>query len=249
MLTFFFSIAHIQTQQNVQLIDVANNNSAWNIFIQTIVQSVIHSGPVGKLILLILLFYSIVSWAIIFNRFFVIHRAKTRAVNFINAIWTRIGRLPEVTELEKVPDNPVVAVVRAAYHEIGPHLSVSNPLENESKLRNLDRVLTRVMQMQVAQLEKYLNFLGTTASACPYWGLLGTVWGILSAFYTMGSAGTASITTIGPSLAEALIATAAGLTAAIPALIAYNYFIGQIKFISRQMEQVGSEILSLVEKQ
>jgi biopolymer transport protein TolQ len=93
-----------------------------------------------------------------------------------------------------------------------------------------------------------LSFLGTTASACPFWGLLGTVWGILSTFYAMGAAGTASIATIGPSLAEALIATAAGLTAAIPALIAYNYFIGQIKIISREMEQVGSEILNFIEK-
>jgi biopolymer transport protein TolQ len=241
-------VSSVYAQQSVQTIDFANNNSAWDIFIQTIVQSIVHSGPFGKLILLILLFYSIVSWAIIINRYIVINRARKRATHFIHSVWQNNNGLPEATALQMVPDNPVLAVAQSAYKELGTELAVSNPLALDSTIRNLERVLTRTMRQQVAQLEKYLSFLGTTASACPFWGLLGTVWGILSTFYTMGAAGTASITTIGPSLAEALIATAAGLTAAIPALIAYNYFIGQIKIIGREMEHVGSEILSYVEK-
>ena len=246
MFNLFISVA--QAQQNVQSVDFPSTNNTWDLFIQSIVQSITHSGPVGKLILLILLFYSIVSWAIIINRYFVVNKAKKRALHFMHTVWANKNSLPDSTALQIVPDNPVVAVVKSAYQEIGEDLTVTNPLEIESKIRNLERALTRVMRQQVAQLEKYLSFLGTTASVCPFWGLLGTVWGILSTFYAMGAAGTASITTIGPSLAEALIATAAGLTAAIPALIAYNYFIGQIKIIGREMEQVGSEILSLVEK-
>ncbi|MFB3897153.1 MAG: MotA/TolQ/ExbB proton channel family protein [bacterium] len=241
-------ISSANAQQTVQTIEFSNNNSAWDIFIQTIVQSVVHSGPLGKLILLILLFYSVVSWAIIINRYIVINRARKRAIQFMNTIWQNKTSLPEPNALQIVPENPVLAVVQSAYKELGNELTVSNPLALDSTIRNLERVLTRTMRQQAAALEKYLSFLGTTASACPFWGLLGTVWGILSTFYTMGSAGTASITTIGPSLAEALIATAAGLTAAIPALIAYNYFIGQIKIISREMEHVGSEILSYIEK-
>lgn len=241
-------ISSANAQQSIQTIDFSNTNSAWDIFIRTIVQSVVHSGPLGKLILLILLFYSIVSWAIIINRYLVISRARKRATHFINTVWQKKNSLPEEAVLQMVPENPVLAVVQSAYKELGNELSVSNPLTLDSTIRNLERVLIRTMRYQVAQMERYLSFLGTTASACPFWGLLGTVWGILSTFYTMGSAGTASITTIGPSLAEALIATAAGLTAAIPALIAYNYFIGQIKIIGREMEHVGSEILSYVEK-
>ena len=246
MFDLFLSSAN--AQQSIQTIDFPSSTSAWDLFVQTIVHSVTHSGPFGKLILLILLFYSIVSWAIIINRFLVITKAKKRAMQFINSVWINKNSLPDATVLEIVPDNPVVAVVQAAYKEVGAALTVSNPLALESTVRNLDRAITRTMRQQIAQLEKYLSFLGTTASACPFWGLLGTVWGILSTFYAMGAAGTASITTIGPSLAEALIATAAGLTAAIPALIAYNYFIGQIKIIGREMEHVGSEILSFIEK-
>ncbi|MDI6783458.1 MAG: MotA/TolQ/ExbB proton channel family protein [bacterium] len=245
---FDFFVAAANVQQSIQVVDLPNNSSAWNLFIQTIVHSVTNSGPFGKLILLILLFYSIVSWAIIINRFIVIGKARKRAMQFINSVWSNKNSLPDATVLQVIPDNPVAAVVRAAYQEVGVELAAPNPLALESTVRNLERAITRTMRQQVAQLEKYLSFLGTTASACPFWGLLGTVWGILSAFYAMGAAGTASITTIGPRLAEALIATAAGLTAAIPALIAYNYFIGQIKIIGREMEQVGSEILSLVEK-
>jgi len=245
---FDLFLSSVNAQQSIQTIDFPSSTSAWDLFVQTIVQSVTHSGPFGKLILLILLFYSIVSWAIIINRFLVITKARKRAMQFINSVWINKNSLLDATALEIVPDNPVVAVVKAAYKEVGADLTLSNPLALESTVRNLDRAITRTMRQQIAQLEKYLSFLGTTASACPFWGLLGTVWGILSTFYAMGAAGTASITTIGPSLAEALIATAAGLTAAIPALIAYNYFIGQIKIIGREMEHVGSEILSFIEK-
>ena len=245
---FDLFLSSVNAQQSIQTIDFPSSTSAWDLFVQTIVHSVTHSGPFGKLILLILLFYSIVSWAIIINRFLVITKARKRAMQFINSVWINKNSLLDATALEIVPDNPVVAVVKAAYKEVGADLTLSNPLALESTVRNLDRAITRTMRQQIAQLEKYLSFLGTTASACPFWGLLGTVWGILSTFYAMGAAGTASITTIGPSLAEALIATAAGLTAAIPALIAYNYFIGQIKIIGREMEHVGSEILSFIEK-
>lgn len=245
---FDIFVSSANAQQNVQTMDFSSSSSAWDLFIQTIVQSIVHSGPFGKLILLILLFYSIVSWAIIINRYIVIRRARKRVTHFIDSVWQNKNSLLEAAALQMVPENPVLAVVQAAYKELGTELTVSNPLALDSTIRNLERVLTRTMRQQIAQLERYLSFLGTTASACPFWGLLGTVWGILSTFYTMGSAGTASITTIGPSLAEALIATAAGLTAAIPALIAYNYFIGQIKIIGREMEHVGSEILSYVEK-
>jgi biopolymer transport protein TolQ len=130
------------------------------------------------------------------------------------------------------------------------HLSRSNPQNsiNSSKLETLSRVLTKASNAEVSRLEKLMSFLATTGSVTPFIGLFGTVWGIMDAFQKIGIVRSASLVTVAPGIAEALIATAFGLFAAIPAVIAYNHFLHRIKELITEMEDFSLEFLNIAER-
>lgn len=137
----------------------------------------------------------------------------------------------------------------AGYKELS-YISKSNP-ENgltSSKLENINRSLTKASNQEISRLEKMMSFLATTGSITPFIGLFGTVWGIMDAFNKIGIARTASLDSVAPGIAEALIATAAGLFAAIPAVIAYNYFLSRIKEIITEIEDFSLEFLNISER-
>ncbi len=140
---------------------------------------------------------------------------------------------------------PLAALFRAGYHELAraaPADGVeSTPARESVGLRNIDRGLVRASQAETVRLERGLGFLATTASATPFIGLFGTVWGIMNAFHGIGVTGSASLAAVAPGIAEALINTAAGLAAAIPAVIGYNHFLGRIRRLGVEMENFASE--------
>ncbi len=204
---------------------------------------------VVQLVLLILLFFSVFSWAIIFYKRRTIKAASSQSEKFLKA-FRRSKNLSEVNEAaRKYQGSPLAALFQSGFKEM-VHLSRSNPQNsiNSSKLETLSRVLTKASNAEVSRLEKMMSFLATTGSVTPFIGLFGTVWGIMNAFQKIGIVRSASLVTVAPGIAEALIATAFGLFAAIPAVIAYNHFLHRIKNLITEMEDFSLEFLNIAER-
>lgn len=195
---------------------------------------IIQAGIVVKGVLLILLFFSVVSWAIIFFKQRYFSRANKESVAFLKAFRTNRELAALYTSTKNLSLSPVANVFRAVY------LDEMNRDSNEIK-----RLLRRYETLESVKLEKYLNFLATTGSTAPFIGLFGTVWGIMSSFHGIGAAGSASLAVVAPGIAEALIATAVGLLAAIPAVIAYNYYLSMSRKMIIDMEDFSEDLLEL----
>ena len=214
-------------------------------------QLVLDSGPISIGVLLILLAFSLVSWAIIFSKWMVLRRAESHSVAFLE-IFRRSKKFSEVHSIcHQLRSSPLVGMFMSGYNELGYQLrskgSTSGGSDSEaegSQIKSLDSVarsLVRASNAELARLEKRLGFLATTGSATPFIGLFGTVWGIMNAFQRIGATQSANISVVAPGVSEALIATAAGLAAAIPAVIFYNYFVNWVKALSIQMDDFALE--------
>ncbi len=213
-------------------------------------QLIANTGLVARITLFILLFFSVLSWAIIFKKYrsFSAARAQTRA--FLE-IFRRSRKLSEIRAASKgLAQCPVAEVFQAGYREIENQVSISeNPAT--PRVRSLDaieRALQIASSAQLAILEQWLSWLATIAAATPFIGLFGTVWGIIDAFQGLGSASSASLRSVAPGISEALVTTAAGLFAAIPALIAYNQFVQRLKEFGAQMDDFRLELLNMTER-
>ncbi len=201
------------------------------------VQLILQAGYVVKGVLLILLFFSIVSWAIIFYKQRYFAKADKESQQFRQAY--RSNRLPnEIYQATKnLTISPIASLFRSVYTD-----------EMHREKSETRRVIRRYGALEAAKLEKYLNFLATTGSTTPFIGLFGTVWGIMNSFRNIGAVGAASLTVVAPGIAEALIATAAGLAAAIPAVIAYNYYLSMARRMIIDMEDFAEELLDFFSK-
>jgi biopolymer transport protein TolQ len=204
---------------------------------------------VVKLILLLLLFFSVFSWAIIIFKRRTVKSAFKQSDRFLDT-FRRSKSLTEVNEAaRKYKASPLAVIFQAGYKELAyqSKSSADNGWSGE-KTDSLNRALLKASNAQVARLEKMMFFLATTGSVSPFIGLFGTVWGIMISFYRIGALHSASLQTVAPGIAEALIATAVGLFAAVPAVIAYNYFLGRIKDLISDMEDFSLEFLSIAER-
>ncbi len=214
-------------------------------------------GSVGVVffVLILLILFSISSWAIIIWKFFELRQAKIRCDEFLTVFWQskRLDRLYE--EAVGHEGNPVAQVFAAGYREAEHVLKArtKNGVEDSTVLtseltgvESVERALRRAANQEVTSLERLITFLATTASATPFIGLFGTVWGIMNSFRGIGSQGSAGLAVVAPGISEALIATALGLVAAIPAVIAYNHFQNRIKVISDEIENFTADFLNLV---
>jgi biopolymer transport protein TolQ len=223
----------------------------------SIVDMVTHSGLVVQLVLYLLLAFSIISWGIIFYKFFQIYKARRESERFSTIFWeTKNFSSIHGASLE-MKESPIAQVFRAGYQELmrltrarKQTTSVEGePLNNEEGgIENIERAMRRAMRLQTTRLERALIFLATTASTAPFVGLFGTVWGIMDAFRGLAVTKTSSIQAVAPGIAEALIATAVGLSAAIPAVMAYNYFSRQIRVLAADMENFVAEFLNIAER-
>lgn len=195
-------------------------------------QLILQAGLVVKGVLVILLFFSIVSWAIIFYKQRYFSKANKESEQFLQAY--RSSRQPaEIYQATRsLMISPIANLFRSVYTD-----------EIHKEKSETKRVLKRYGALESAKLEKYLNFLATTGSTTPFIGLFGTVWGIMNSFRSIGVAGAASLTVVAPGIAESLIATAAGLAAAIPAVIAYNYYLSMARRMIIDMEDFSEELL------
>lgn len=210
-----------------------------------IFEQVLSSDPVVKIALLILLFFSVVSWAIIFYKFRQVKQAQSDSQQF----WTLFSRaktLAEVTD-QKPPSGPLYEIFNTAGEVIKRLKNAGKGHANNRDV--LVQRLTQTREEEIYKLEQYTPFLATTASTAPFVGLFGTVWGILTAFWNIGKEGSSTLAVVGPYIAEALIATAVGLAAAIPAVVAYNHFTHRIKVITRMMDLFLDDLVLKIQEE
>jgi len=221
------------------------------LFDTEVLNHVMMAGPIVKLVLLVLIVFSVVSWAIIFM--------KIRLFKGIDRIQADFSRgflegkaLPALYEqAEKGKKAPMTEVFRAGYLEltrIHRERGDAPPPGSRFPLDNVQRAMYKTTHEQVGAMEELLPFLATTGSATPFIGLFGTVWGIMNAFTGIAATGSASLATVAPGIAEALVATAAGLLAAIPAVMAYNYFLNRIRMIHTKVDSFTVEFINFLER-
>jgi biopolymer transport protein TolQ len=219
-----------------------------------LLELVLNAGPVVKLVLLILVYFSVVSWAIIFYKQLVIHRAIRDSERFLDFFWSK-KRFDAIGQgLDDYRHSPLTVLFREVYSELAQNRRQADGQETDSLVADLGeqervaRVLRRSTTSEGHRLEKYLSFLATTGSAAPFIGLFGTVWGIMDAFHDIGTTGNASLAVVAPGISEALVATAIGLVAAIPAVIGYNHFINKINVLTGEMDNFCQEMLNIVQR-
>jgi len=217
------------------------------------VELIANAGLVVKLVLLVLVYFSVTSWAIIIYKTLVLHRATRDSGRFLEFFWAK-RRFDTISQgLSDFRNSPLAVLFRDVYQEL-----LQSRRSGETGGEGLDvdmgeqervaRVLRRATTSETHRLEKYLAFLATTGSAAPFIGLFGTVWGIMDAFHGIGKSGSASLAVVAPGISEALVATAIGLIAAIPAVIAYNHFLNKVNVLIGEMDNFSQEMLNVVQR-
>jgi len=200
------------------------------------------SGLVAKTVLVILLVFSVASWAIIFSKWGLFRRARLQSNRFIRA-FRKSERLQDVAAVaEQFKPSPLVAVFEGAYDELRKQAPY------QIRMTALQRATQIASSEELTRLESRLPWLATTGAVTPFIGLFGTVWGIIDAFHGLGTAGAATLRAVAPGISEALVTTAAGLFAAIPAVIAYNMFTQHIREFGSRMDDFSLELINEVER-
>jgi biopolymer transport protein TolQ len=230
-----------------------------------IVQIVTRANPINQTVLAVLVLFSVVSWAIILLKFWSYRRVARQSRTFLD-VFRKSSKFSEVQAVcPTLPASPLVGVFQAGFaemnaqframgagsHNPGPAAGAAPAPAARPVLKSLgavDRALIRAATIEVNKLERRLTFLATTASVTPFIGLFGTVVGILIAFERIGTTGSTNLAVVGPGISEALIATAAGLAAAIPAVLSYNHFTHRVKEFSTTMDDFALEFLNIAER-
>jgi len=208
---------------------------------------VMDAGPMAKFVLFVLVAFSVLSWGVMSERLRTFRRAERQSDAFLMRFYQGGALATIQADAQALSRSPVADVFRAGYREITLNPRPEGAALEGAHLEALDRMLRKSASTQVTRLERSLGFLATTASATPFIGLFGTVWGIMNAFRGIGMAGTASLAAYAPGIAEALVATAAGLAAAIPAVIGYNHFLGRLRAMEARIEEFIADFVHRVE--
>lgn len=212
------------------------------------------AGPVVKLVMLLLLMSSVVSWAIILDKWRRFRRISRESEAFEERFWSggSVGKLYQ-TAADEWPGSPIVAVFLAGFREWkrweGGSATGARDPEVGDLLTNVRRSMTVTLNRELDSVGQGLIFLATVGSTSPFVGLFGTVWGIMNAFIGLAGAKNTTLTMVAPGIAEALIATAMGLVAAIPAVIAYNKYAADLRRMQQNMDNFGAEFLNILERQ
>jgi biopolymer transport protein TolQ len=218
--------------------------------------SVLHlifsSDPVVKVALLILVFFSVTSWAIIFFKYSQVKKAKKSSEKFLDT-FEKSGSIEEVlTKSTPTEGNPLYQIFSYGISDILKLRQLKSKDPGTRANLNLEHIrknIRRAESDEMSRLEQFTSFLATTASACPFIGLFGTVWGILTAFWQIGQQKSSSLAVVGPYIAEALVATAIGLAAAIPAVIAYNYFVSRLKILGKDLNDFAIDLEHQIQRE
>jgi biopolymer transport protein TolQ len=214
------------------------------------------AGPVVKFVMLLLLFFSIITWAIIFIKFRYIRRAFRESADFTEIFW-QCRTLPDAfAKAKALRTSPVARIFITAYMEMARSDGKDGKSPGRGKtetsylqtMGTIQRTLRRAIGVEIRRFRHLVPFLATVGNTAPFIGLFGTVWGIMHTFQGIGLSGSASLAVVAPGISEALIATAAGLAAAIPAVIAYNHFTDKIRVLDAELESFSSDLLNIIER-
>jgi biopolymer transport protein TolQ len=232
-----------------------------------LLEIIVHSSPISKFVLVVLGIFSVVSWGIILHKWWTFGRSRRQTANFLE-VFRRSNKFSEVQAVcPSLKSSPLVGLFQAGYAEItaqlrhqsqappgtdpAPGAANPRPMNARPTLKSLagvDRALMRASVVEVNKLEKHLGFLGTTASITPYIGLFGTVIGIMMAFENIAQSGSTNLGVVSRPIADALIATACGLLAAIPAVYYYNLLTNRVKIFASEMDDFAMEFLNIAER-
>jgi len=227
-----------------------------------IFQMMINAGLMVQFVLLLLLFFSITSWAIILIKYRYIMKAFRESARFTDFFWKSRDLSNAFLKAKQLGSSPVARVFRVGYLELkklsksGVPISQSQSTEAETSslssmftgTDNVKRALRRAINTEMTKMTQMVPFLATTGNTAPFIGLFGTVWGIMNSFHGIGLKGSASLAVVAPGISEALVATAVGLAVAIPAVIAFNYFTQKIRVIESELQSFAADFLNIVER-
>jgi len=227
-----------------------------------IFQMMLNAGLMVQFVLLLLLFFSIASWAIILIKYRYIMKAFRESARFTDFFWKSRDLSNAFLKAKQLGSSPVARVFRVGYLELkklsksGVPISQSQSTEAETSslssmftgTDNVKRALRRAINTEMTKMTQMVPFLATTGNTAPFIGLFGTVWGIMNSFHCIGLKGSASLAVVAPGISEALVATAVGLGVAIPAVIAFNYFTQKIRVIETELQSFAADFLNIVER-
>lgn len=220
-----------------------------------ILDMMVGSGWTVRIVLLILIGLSIACWGIALAKSMEMRRARKQSERFTEIFWDAKNLSTIQAASGDLKESPVAQVFRGGYQELQRLTKAkrANPGGDEDSIElggveNVQRAMSRARTQEITRLERGLTFLATTASTAPFIGLFGTVWGIMNSFLGLSTTTSSSIQAVAPGIAEALIATAVGLAAAIPAVVMYNRFARQVRVLTSEMDSFGSEFLNIAER-
>jgi len=229
-----------------------------------LIYMVMNAGLMVQLVLLLLLFFSISSWAIIIIKYRYIKKAVTESEAFTEFFWKSRDLSEAFSKSKQLQGSPIARIFRIGYLELKkvsqsgvpmpPHppqsagsATVTMSLEFVG-IDNVKRALRRAINTEITRMTQMVPFLATTGNTTPFIGLFGTVWGIMNSFHEIGQRGSASLAVVAPGISEALVATAAGLAAAIPAVIAFNFFMSKARTIETELHSFSADLLNIIER-
>jgi len=223
-----------------------------------VIHMVTNAGPMVKFVLLLLLFFSVTSWGIIIIKFLYVRKAYKESLAFVDHFWKSRDLASAFSGTKQLQSCPVGRVFRIGYQELnkleksGIHQTDSENQQEVANHRtvgidNINRALRRAINTEMTRVVSLTSFLATTGNTTPFVGLFGTVWGIMNSFHGIALKGSANLAAVAPGISEALIATAAGLAVAIPAVVAFNYFNSKIRVIESELNSFSADFLNIVE--
>jgi biopolymer transport protein TolQ len=232
-----------------------------------IVNMISNAGGMVKFVMLLLLFFSIMSWAIILIKYRYIRKAFKESAEFTDFFWKSRDLSNAFAKAKQLHGSPLARIFRIGYVELkktsqsatqpsAPKAAVNKPGGNQSMVMdtrftgtdNVQRALRRAIATEMTRMTQMIPFLATTGNTAPFIGLFGTVWGIMNSFHGIGLKGSANLAVVAPGISEALVATAAGLAAAIPAVIAFNFFMSKIRVVESELQSFSADFLNIVER-
>jgi biopolymer transport protein TolQ len=211
-----------------------------------IVDLVLQTGAVAKTVLVLLITFSVLSWAVILSKWLLLSRARIQSGRFVRSFRKAQRMQDVVTVANQFRPSPLVGVFEGAVDEFKRQMGMTGNIHN---LVAIQRSMQIASSQEITRLERNVTWLAITGAVTPFIGLFGTVWGIIDAFHGLGAAGAATLRAVAPGISEALVTTAAGLAAAIPAVIAYNLINGSIRELAARNDDFALEMLNLVERQ
>jgi biopolymer transport protein TolQ len=225
---------------------------------------VMNAGLMVKFVLLLLLFFSVTSWTIMIIKYRYIKRAYNESAKFTDFFWKSKNLSNAFAKAKQLHGSPIARIFRVGYVELKKLSQSGVPITSDSSrssgsenaslvsgftgIDNIKRALRRAINAETTRMTRMIPFLATTGNTAPFIGLFGTVWGIMNSFRGIGLKGSASLAVVAPGISEALIATAAGLAVAIPAVIAFNHFMHKIRIIESELQNLSADFLNIIER-